>query len=191
MKIWALRSRWHYLGVLRSTGIRLYAHWSVLLVVALFAVGAFSDPLIASALFISVLALILIHELGHAWVARRLGLEVTAIHFSLLHGRCTHETAEYEWDEVRVAWGGVLAQLLVAIPLLVISAQWRSLPEVFEPVVIILGYFSLLTAAFNLLPAPGLDGALAWRAVPMLWAEWRSRRVVGSVLKRIRSGQKK
>ena len=89
MRSWKLRSRWHYLGVLRSTGIRLYAHWSVLVVVALFAVGAFSDPLIASVLFVSILVQILIHELGHAWVARRLGLEVTAIHFALLHGRCT------------------------------------------------------------------------------------------------------
>ena len=75
------------------------------------------------------------------------------------------EAAGCEWDEVRVAWGGVLAQLMIALPLLVISALWRSLPEVFEPVVIVLGYINLLAAAFNLLPAPGLDGALAWRAV--------------------------
>jgi Zn-dependent protease len=32
----------------------------------------------------------------------------------------------------------------------------------------ILGYFSLCVAAFNLLPVPRLDGAIAWGIIPAL-----------------------
>jgi len=71
---------------------------------------------------ISYLAIIFVHELGHAWVASRLGYEVFAIRIGLIHGRCEFEAPYSLWDAALVSWGGVLAQLLVAAVVLLISS---------------------------------------------------------------------
>lgn len=41
--------------------------------------------------------------------------------------------------------------------------------------IVFFGHFSLVTAVFNLTPIRGLDGAVAWRIVPILWRESRQK----------------
>jgi Zn-dependent protease len=147
--------------------------------------GALGSPLYAAVAVFSLLALVLIHELGHAFIAHRLRLEVTAVYFSLIHGRCEYEAPDSEWEAALVAWGGVAAQLVVAIPVLLLDSLWRGDWAVLSPVVLILGYWSLFIAIYNLVPLPGTDGQLAWRVVPMLTQQWRSHRAAGAALRRI------
>ncbi len=81
------------------------------------------------------------------------------------------------FDHSVIAWGGVAAQAVVALPLvawLLLFGYTR-----FEPVnevLALLGGFSLGVAAFNLLPFPPLDGATAWGLFPALLQRTRSRR---------------
>jgi membrane-associated protease RseP (regulator of RpoE activity) len=74
-----------------------------------------------------------------------------------------------------IAWAGVLAQAAVAIPLVIWVAVFGYTSfEAVNMLFVILGFFSLGVAAFNLLPTPPLDGATAWRIFPTLLARRRA-----------------
>ncbi|MEL1265006.1 hypothetical protein [Pseudoxanthomonas putridarboris] len=145
-------------------GARVELHWSVLLVAACVMAASFHTPINAAALVAAYFGILYLHELGHAFVARRLGYRPYEIRLGFIHGRMSYEAPRNERDASLVAWGGVLAQLAVALPLVVLAefTNAGSLP-VLGPAIAFLGYFSLLIAALNLAPARGLDGHLAWR----------------------------
>ena len=161
----------------RVCGAPVYAHWSVLVAVAVVGFLSFNSPVHAAVAIACYLSIIWIHELGHAYVARRLGYDVLAVRIAFLHGACECEAPRTPWDEVLVAWGGVVAQLLVATAVLLVAVVVgdRDL-YYFGPVVAFLGYVNLLIALVNLAPSPGLDGAIAWRIVPLLLRRYRARR---------------
>lgn len=165
-----MRQKWLQLRRARILGARVYVHWSVFAVVLLLALVSLRSPIYAAISIASYLAVIVIHETGHAWVARRLGYHVDAIRIGFFHGRCEGEAPDSESDDVMIAWGGVLAQLAVAIPILIV-AKLSGDPDFgyAGPIVGILGQINVLIALLNLAPAPGLDGHMAWRAVPLLW----------------------
>jgi Zn-dependent protease len=160
----------------RILGAPLYVHWSVFAVVLLLALVSLRSPIYAAISIASYLAVIVIHETGHAWVARRLGYHVGAIRIGFVHGECEIDAPQSEFDHVLFAWGGVLAQLAVAVPIL-IAARLSGEPDFgyAGPVVAFLGPINLMIALVNLAPAPGLDGHIAWRAVPLLWQWQRAR----------------
>jgi Zn-dependent protease len=161
---------WFQFRRARILGARVYVHWSVLVVIALIGLVSFNSPIHAAVAIASYLAVIVIHEAGHAWVAHRLGYEVDAIHVAFLHGYCTHDMPYNETDHVMIAWGGVAAQLAVAIPILTVATIFdRQDFGYAAPAIAFLGYVNILIALVNLAPAAGLDGQIAWRAVPLLW----------------------
>jgi membrane-associated protease RseP (regulator of RpoE activity) len=170
--------RWFWLRQIRIFDARLYVHWSVVSVVALLALISLQSPIHAAVSIASYLAVILIHEAGHAFMARRLGYEVHTIRLGLFHGLCEFEAPETELDHVLISWAGVLAQLAVAVPILVVAVVFESYDFGYAaPALAFLGYLNLLTALFNLAPTPPLDGAIAWRVIPMLRRWWKARRV--------------
>lgn len=154
----------------RIFGARIYVHWSVLVVVALLTLVSIRSPLHAAVAIASYLGIIVIHEAGHAWVAHRLGYRVDAIHVSFLHGYCTHDMPYNEGDHVFIAWGGVGAQIVIAIPVLAAATIFdRQDFGYAAPAIAFLGYVNLVLALVNLAPAPGFDGQIAWRALALLW----------------------
>jgi Zn-dependent protease len=91
-------------------------------------------------------------------------------------------------DHCIIAWGGVIAQALVGIPLVAWVEMFGYTP--YQPAnaaLAILGFFSLSLVVFNLLPVRPLDGAIAWRLLPTVlkrssmrvskrepgWRSWR------------------
>jgi Zn-dependent protease len=177
--------KWFRLRQPRLFGASIYIHWSVLALIAVLAAFSISSPIHAFVAIASYLGVIVTHELGHAYVARRRGLEVLSIHIGLLHGRCDHEAPDHEWDDVAIAWGGVLAQLLIAIPFLIFGAVFNeAVLEYLGAAVLILGYLNLLIALLNLAPANGLDGEVAWRIIPLLRARWVARRATDRARRR-------
>jgi Zn-dependent protease len=166
----------------RFGGVEVRLNWSLLAVFALI-VWSLTDgvfpsqnpglshgtylamAIVAALLF---LASILLHELGHSWVARHEGIEVDSITLwlfggvSQFKGRFRSAGAEF-----RVAVSGPLVSIgLGALFVLIAVAH---LPSSVDGVAAWLGYINLILAVFNLLPASPLDGgrvlhAALWRA---------------------------
>ncbi|MFL6550616.1 MAG: site-2 protease family protein [Povalibacter sp.] len=156
---------------LRVCGAPVFLHWSALVVIGGCLATSISDPIVAVVATASYFGMILIHEYGHAWVARKLGYDVYSIRLSVIHGECqyeaSHETAR---DAALIAWGGPMAQFVAAIAVWLLAlVPVVDDSEVFGPLMAFFGYLGPLLAMVNLAPSPHLDGARAWSLIPMLW----------------------
>lgn len=152
--------------VLRAWGIPILVDWSVpaLLVAALPA--AFFAPAVVISAVLSEALVMLIHEAGHAAAIRRFRGQVVSIEMSAIHGRTNYFSPMRETPPIPVAWAGVIAQLLVAVPAsLQLLAADDNGPLSRDVALFILGPWNALNAALNLLPIRGLDGAIAWKAL--------------------------
>jgi len=161
----------------RFHGAPLYVHWSAFAAGALMVIASrnsFANALAAAASYYTML---LLHEAGHAWVVKRERLDCLAVRITAFHGVCEYEAPDHAEQDYRIAWGGVLAQLAVAVPLILADAVFGiGNIEPFGAVVAILGYVSIAIAAFNLVPVEGLDGHKAWRLIRLWSAERRGRK---------------
>ena len=177
MRFFDSRGYWHVPGV-RLLHASLHVHLSALVAGALLLLAGSSQPSHALAILGCYFGVILLHEMGHAAMARRLGYAAPRIWLSFLHGACEHDAAETQRDDALIAWGGVLAQLAVAFPLLAL-AQLHAFDDSALGRILVVGFgrANLLLAAFNLLPIRPLDGAKAWPLLPILVREWRARGV--------------
>jgi Zn-dependent protease len=180
---------WFPLGRTRWFHAALHVHLSVIVAVAVVALTAAESPAFAIVTLISLIALILLHEFGHAAVAHHFGYRVQSIWFSLFHGRCVFDAPTDEWERCLIAWGGVVAQLLVAIPLLALDSFVHPSPRILGPVVLILGYWSLVLIILNLIPSGSLDGATAWRIIPLLRRRVKAGRIAHDAILRNRRGR--
>ncbi|HSC83019.1 MAG TPA: hypothetical protein VLC30_05335, partial [Pseudomonas sp.] len=154
---------------LRIYGAPVFVHWSVGLFAGLCLVWARGDGLYGLLAVLCYLAIILVHEWGHAFVAHRLGLRVFAVQLGFFHGQCRFQKPADFLDEVKVAWGGVMAQFSVAAAVLLPLPLFGKDLGYYGPLVILLGFYNLLIAACNLLPSPRLDGGRAWKVFALLW----------------------
>ena len=145
-------------------GVPIYAHWSVP-AICLFLLGAGSPRILMTvAALTAYLAILVVHELGHHFVAERRGYRVDRIEIFLFHAFCHHEGAEYPLDEAYIAWGGPLAQFLLAIPFTAYATMAGfTHSQVANAFIGMLGYYNPIIALLNLAPFEGLDGTKAWR----------------------------
>jgi Zn-dependent protease/CBS domain-containing protein len=141
---------------------------------------AFAVALVASVLFFGS---ILLHELGHAFAARREGIEVAGIDLFLFGGvmKMSRDT-DTPGAEFRVAAAGPLVTLLIVIVGGLVTIAVAGPDRLFDagrlsgnqtediPVVLlsVLVGFNVLLLGFNLVPAFPLDGgriarSIAWR----------------------------
>jgi Zn-dependent protease len=177
---------WYSLGRSRWFGARLHVHVSVVVLIVVVALAAAESPAFAAVTLASFLGVILLHELGHAAVAHHFGYTVEGIWLAVIHGRCEFQAPDTQWEHSVISWGGIAAQLVVAVPIIALESMWHGSLGIFGPVVLILGYYSCVIAMFNLLPIKGLDGPLAWRIIPLARKRLEARRVVRSALGRSR-----
>jgi Zn-dependent protease len=168
----------------RVLGARLHVHWSAVAVSVGLLAAWHRQPGLALEAVACYFGLILLHEAGHAAMALRLGYRALDIQLSLFHGRCWYEQPDTLREEATVAWGGVLAQLAIAIPLVAL-AQVPSFASTSMAGIAIaaFGYFSLAMVVLNLAPVRGLDGAIAWRLLPILAGDLRAHRAAGHAVK--------
>jgi Zn-dependent protease len=181
--------------LVRVFGIRIGASpsWFIILFLAIFWLsGSFQDALGGSsteAYVVAVVAAVLfwislvLHELGHAFAARREGIEVHGIDLWLFGGLAKlSRDSRTPGEEFRVAAAGPLVTLLIVVACLGVSSllvggseavDLATLEEGFDPspVELLVAFLALMNAVmlvFNLVPAFPLDGgriarALAWR----------------------------
>jgi Zn-dependent protease len=122
---------------------------------------------------------VVLHELGHAWVAMRGGIRITGIDLWLFGGvaKMSRDT-DSAGLEFKVAVAGPLVTLLISVACLVgVSAgggveAFRGLAgltsEGYGPVDVVLAYLCLINVlllVFNLIPGFPLDGGRIARAV--------------------------
>jgi Zn-dependent protease len=167
----------------RFGGVEVRINWSWIVIFALIvwtlADGVFPDQnpglsdgtYLAAALVAAVLffASVLLHELGHAWQARREGMEIDGITLWLFGG-----VAQFKGmfpsagAEFRIAIAGPLVSLGLGV--LFVLVALAGLPSAADGVAAWLGYINLTLLVFNLIPALPLDGGRVLRA-----ALWKAR----------------
>ena len=166
--------------VLRINGVDVNVHWSVFVIAGIILLNASRKPLVTIAGGLAYLSIFLIHEWGHAAVAQQKGCAVYEINLYPIFAITRFQQPWSREDRCLIYWGGVWAQAMVALPCVLWVANFGYTR--FEPVnavIAILGSLSLWIAAFNLLPLAGLDGAVAWDLVPILFERARARRSTG------------
>lgn len=166
--------------VAQVCGVDVYVHWTVAAFAAAIVAGANRRPSTMIPGVAAYLTLLLLHESGHLFMAWRRGCQPYSMALYPIFGLASFEVPESRLDRALVAWGGVLAQAVVAVPLTLYLAIAGFTPsEPVNAVLSILGAYSLLVAAFNLLPVRPLDGSRAWDLLPA-WREQRKLRRNGA-----------
>lgn len=153
-----------YLRIFSWRGVPVRLHWTLPLGALLFSGGAF-----APGFWLGFVLLVFLHEVGHALLVMKLRHRVTAIDITGFGGMCRWTGAATPVERSVIAWGGVLAQLVllatafglvVALP--VLGRGWTG------PLFSVFLSTNIYLMALNLLPFPPLDGANAWKLIPLL-----------------------
>lgn len=159
------------LRVATIAGIPVELHYSLPLGILFFGGMHFRPYFWSLSLFI-----ILFHELGHAAVVRSHRLRVTRIVIHGLGGLCYWRGEATPIGRAKIAWGGVLAQLVLLVPayavLLFDPHAFSSVSPDVEHALIRWNAFMIV---FNLVPVAPLDGAEAWPLFKLLLARRRAR----------------
>ncbi len=164
-------------------GIGIYVHWSFpLLLVYAFLNGLFSGglefALFMVPLVLAVFACVVLHELGHALMARYFGIGTRDITLYPIGGVARLERmSENPLEEVCIAVAGPAVNVVIAtVLLLAVAALWGLglvLPNGPEflvhpglfSILPILVFSNLLLAGFNMIPAFPMDGGRVLRAL--------------------------
>lgn len=179
-----MENYWH-LG--RWFRIPVAMHWTTLL--AFPWLWVWSRSLVFAVIgFAAFIPLKLLHEFGHASMARRRGLAVDGISINFLHGETSHSYPRNERDDILIAWSGVSAQALVLLlawaadyALAGVSNTWVLMAT--DPVLEVWITWNAFLMIVALLPIGPMDGHRAWRLIPYLRKSMQRRRRSGKVVK--------
>jgi stage IV sporulation protein FB len=164
---------------IRGVPIRLHATFLVLVVFLVLLVGARTGGRLAVlqiGLLGAVIVCVVLHELGHALVARRYGIRPLAITLYPFGGVARFEDRPTSPGvDLRVAAAGPAVNLALSVALLAAAGDRALDPAgggLLVAGVAILGWANLLIAGFNLLPVFPLDGGRMLRAVLQTRIGW-------------------
>jgi len=118
------------------------------------------NPAVGLAVVGLAFASVLLHELGHALVARRLGVHVSGIELSFFGGAAKMvQMPRSANHEIAIAAAGPAVSLVLAgvgFGLGMVAQSW---------LLVVIGWINLVIAAFNLIPALPMDGGRILRAL--------------------------
>ncbi len=151
--------------VLTLFGIPVYLSLWAILIAAFFGLQALMGRQPELLLWLLLLTLIiLLHELGHALVARRFGQHILGITLHLFGGLMEHAGPLSRRQSIVVALAGPAVNLVLLIPALLLRAVLD--PNSFAGwLATALFWLNLVLLLFNLLPVYPLDGGQAFRAI--------------------------
>ncbi|HVT34131.1 MAG TPA: hypothetical protein VHE37_01000, partial [Nevskiaceae bacterium] len=159
--------------------VPLAMHWTVLLMLPWMFLW-YRDVAITVGAFTGYFLVLLAHEFGHVWMARRLRIPVEGILLVGIHGQTSHGYANRA-DDLKIAWSGVGSQLLILL------AAWLTTPLVLRLQLPLLDRFvgglwlgftdiNLFLVVAALLPIGPFDGHRAWQVIPYWRDRFRRRR---------------
>jgi stage IV sporulation protein FB len=156
-----------YYFISNIKGIPCYIHLSLPILFSFVLILSIISNLELLIIYASIISAITIHEFGHAALVMRLNLEVHRINISALWGMCVYDEPYYEFEDIVIAWGGVLAQTLFVILIIFFYILFGNITNDLITAYISGFIFSNITMiACNLIPLEGLDGYLAWKIIP-------------------------
>lgn len=160
----------------RILGFPLYLRWSVLVLMGLVVLLS-AEPIgywVSLGFVVCLLLSVLLHELGHAVTARRLGIEVRGITLEILGGYTEMERdAPTPRAELAVSLAGPAVSLAVG---LVASVVAIVLPDGgARQIALLVAMANVIVTVFNVLPGLPLDGGRALRAA-VWWASGSKQR---------------
>lgn len=167
-----LKNGYLHIGTWRRIPIRV--HWSTPVGMLLF--GRFQ---FVPAFWLAFLLIVLLHEMGHAYVVRRVGAKVHSIDVLAIGGLCHWSGDVSPIARACIAWGGVWAQMiLLAGTYLALAVHgWPTTLEMAQ-LAAAFTTTNIWMILFNLFPVRPLDGAEAWALFPLLKNRWQQRRAV-------------
>ncbi len=144
------------LGSLLGFPIEINLSFLILLGIVLVAFGGLFGVLAVCLLF----AFVVLHELGHAVVARRLGVHIAGIELGFLGGAAKMvNLPRTPRHELLIAAAGPAVSVVLGVLFLALGLGLGS------PLVSQLGWINLVIAGFNLIPALPMDGGRILRAL--------------------------
>ncbi|MFT3696370.1 MAG: site-2 protease family protein [Kofleriaceae bacterium] len=144
------------LGKLFGFPVEVNLSFLVLLALVFIGFGGLAGVLLVTIAFASVL----LHELGHALVARHLGVRISGIELGFFGGAAKMvELPKTANHELAIAAAGPAVSLVLAGIGLGLGAMTHV------PLIAWIGYTNLILAAFNLIPALPMDGGRMLRAL--------------------------
>jgi Zn-dependent protease len=163
----------------KAFGINIYVHWSFLLPVALvlhrtYDLGGTSLALFGLLVLFAAFGCVVLHELGHALMARRFGIQTRDITLYAIGGVARLERmSEKPWEEFCIALAGPAVNVAIAAILVVpATLSLPSVPSAQATLEIAPGQFLLallwvngLLVLFNMIPAFPMDGGRVLRAL--------------------------
>lgn len=161
---------------IRGIGIRIHPSWLIIIAFLIYALsdGLFPDQykgwstaaywvvgtLSALLLFVTVL----VHELAHAYVAKRRGLDVPSITLFIFGGvsELTQQPRS-AGEEFQIAAAGPITSLIIAG---ICAVGWIVLPgEKVQATLLYLSGVNALLGVFNIIPGFPLDGGRVFRSI--------------------------
>ncbi len=119
---------------------------------------------------IMLFACVLLHELGHSYIAKSYGIEIRDITLMLLGGVSSMEEIPREpSQELKMAFAGPLVSLIIGIVLIGLNIAVSSFVPTYSStwiylMVNILGSINIILGLFNLIPAFPMDGGRILRS---------------------------
>ena len=162
----------------KLSDIPINVHWSFYLVIAVISMtqgisGGINHGLMAMGGIILIFSMVFLHELGHCWMALKVGWEVNRINLWALGGLAELNLEALEpKKELAVILAGPAVNVILLVPCFVL---WYFIQfDLF----LYLTAINLILAVFNMIPAFPMDGGRILRAILML--------ITGNVVKSTR-----
>ena len=120
----------------------------------------------AAALFLFIC--VLLHELGHSYIAKKYGTKIQGITLFLFGGVSSmEEIPRNPRVEFKMAIAGPLVSLFIGVVLIIIYMFFENDPSIayYNRLIFLIGTLNIILFAFNLLPAFPMDGGRVFRAI--------------------------
>ncbi|MFH1920028.1 MAG: site-2 protease family protein [Planctomycetota bacterium] len=166
-------------------GIGIFVHWTFLLLIAwvvyqlYVSEGSSAAGVVHGILFVlTIFACIVLHELGHALMARRFGIQTRDITLLPIGGVARLERMpEKPMQELCVALAGPAVNVAIAVVLFAVLVVWFGLAALSDParlsetfgaaglLLLMVTAANVILVIFNLIPAFPMDGGRVLRAL--------------------------
>jgi Zn-dependent protease len=158
---------WTVLKV-RGVPVRIHFTFALLVLFLVWRSGSMSEPGVAGGdaiLLLLVLVCVILHELGHMWVALRYGTPIIDMTLYPFGGLTRFKGHPQRWAaEALIAAGGPVANLMIAfISWSLLALSGASSGTIYQILTLLL-WSNLVIAGFNLIPAFPLDGGRILRS---------------------------